>query len=1023
MYKISIIVPVYNMAPYLEECFESLVHQTDENFEVVIIDDGSTDGSDTICHEYCKRHRNMRYHWQENSGLGAARNAGIKQAQGEFITFVDSDDYVATCYLALMRKAQVLTGADVVSARFASVDESGNFLDEQRNNIRQKVNFCHDERLSHAAQVLVAYASSIACCRLYRKSTIAENAIFFPDRLPHEDLFFTYKVLLLSKKNTAIDDAVYFYRQRGDSLSKTFSVAHIDSLYALWKDTDDFLRVRNAPEIFHVLANRRILLQLSNLITRLTVTGEHVRNYLVSSYRDREGDINRLIQQVESSVLGSSAVPKNVRNAFRSFAFDQGKAHASGSGAAHERNSTGMHIARDKGESMTDILFIPHKDYHVYTISLFLHSLNRLGVRSKILDVTGVYRDEGVRRKAQELGLDLVDFATICEGALRPSMLVAFNDWEPIVRSLFCAAHDAGILTAALVEGIQDYDDADTKRVREPYRTSDVVIIPGPHDRKYFRNPRQKIFVGGVPRIAELFRHSAKRSRSTNKTALINSNFSYGVLVEARDEWLRGAVGACQLAGFQPVISRHPADEGALYSELVTKDTFYSALEVADVTIQRFASGILEALAVGKFVIYYNPHKEKADKFKDAGGALFYTESERDLVEILSKLDEQRVNATAVRRFLHDHCFIGEGNLNDIIASHLRDGVAKANSSTIDFSRFLSNVEIVKRYTSNFKKKVPDLQRRFPAIYGSADLGKLDVAGLFRSIETTGEVSGTRQIAGHAAPVTRIPEPKAQQAAGRAYIIGNGPSLSGFDLKRLKGKACFGMNAAYRHWDRIGWYPTHYACLDEVLGLSHIDPIARLIANADVYGIKKLLLRHSLIEALGPLGRWPQVVDFDELREGDARFAREPLTTGSHTAIWAATLGFSPLILLGVDADYVEVVSGAERREGNVLEIVREGDNPNYFFDGYQRSGDRYHLPNVGGKSHVRSWRVAGDILAEIGAVAYNTSFKSQVDVFEFCNVEQAVAGGPIDPIPAFGVFRRRMQPLSLPIVEGAQAD
>lgn len=252
-----------------------------------------------------------------------------------------------------------------------------------------------------------------------------------------------------------------------------------------------------------------------------------------------------------------------------------------------------------------------------------------------------------------------------------------------------------------------------------------------------------------------------------------------------------------------------------------------------------------------------------------------------------------------------------------------------------------------------------------------------------------------------------------------AFIIGNGPSLANLDLRRLTGRESFGMNAAYRHWDAIGWYPTHYACLDEVVGLSHLDPIARLIANADVYGIRKFLLRRNLISALGPLGRWPTVVDFDALRDGDARFAREPLTTGSHTAIWAASLGFSPLVLLGVDADYVELVPGAERREDNVLEIVRAGGNPNYFFDGYQQPGDRYHVPNIGGPAHLHSWLGAAGVLAEMGIVAYNASPRSQVQAFEFCDLEQVVQGRPIEPVSAYHVFRQRRRPLSLPVGAG----
>ena len=93
-FKVSVIVPIYNVEEYLAECLDSLLHQTIDSIEVVMVDDGSPDNSAVIAKEYAEKYPNFVYYYKENGGLGSARNFGVKQARGEYITFVDSDDIV-----------------------------------------------------------------------------------------------------------------------------------------------------------------------------------------------------------------------------------------------------------------------------------------------------------------------------------------------------------------------------------------------------------------------------------------------------------------------------------------------------------------------------------------------------------------------------------------------------------------------------------------------------------------------------------------------------------------------------------------------------------------------------------------------------------------------------------------------------------------------------------------------------------------------------------------------------------------
>jgi len=226
------------------------------------------------------------------------------------------------------------------------------------------------------------------------------------------------------------------------------------------------------------------------------------------------------------------------------------------------------------------------------------------------------------------------------------------------------------------------------------------------------------------------------------------------------------------------------------------------------------------------------------------------------------------------------------------------------------------------------------------------------------------------------------------------FIIGNGPSLKGVDLKALSEHHTLGMNAAYRYWREIDWRPTYYACLDEVVGLSHQDEIASLIKERR---IEKFLLRSNLIEALGEVALDQRIINFDALYYGNIGFNAAPtITTGSHTTLWGALLGYKKIVLLGIDGRYQEIVDGAERRGGIVLELTHETKNPNYFFEGYQAPGDRYCIPNPRPGLHIGAWREAAHNLKNFDCTVYNANKNSEVRYFPFIELQPWLAAGEI---------------------------
>lgn len=252
-----------------------------------------------------------------------------------------------------------------------------------------------------------------------------------------------------------------------------------------------------------------------------------------------------------------------------------------------------------------------------------------------------------------------------------------------------------------------------------------------------------------------------------------------------------------------------------------------------------------------------------------------------------------------------------------------------------------------------------------------------------------------------------------------AFVLGNGPSLRMIPLDRLTKVATFGMNAAYRYWRQIDWRPTHYACLDEVLGLSHKEAIAELI---DEGRIEKFLLRQNLIDALGDSGVTQKVVNFDEARSHIPLLQTPSVTTGSSAACWAGSLGFEKLVIAGVDLNYVEIVQGARKLEGVALEIEEKSDNPNYFFDDYQLPGDRYNIPNTRPDLHLNAWREAAWYLSQAGLEVVNASSESRVQCFRYVD-PSALILGQAEKSPAKEALREYTVPALAKQLYHAEAD
>ena len=215
-------------------------------------------------------------------------------------------------------------------------------------------------------------------------------------------------------------------------------------------------------------------------------------------------------------------------------------------------------------------------------------------------------------------------------------------------------------------------------------------------------------------------------------------------------------------------------------------------------------------------------------------------------------------------------------------------------------------------------------------------------------------------------------------------VIGNGPSLKGFSFPSLGEVHALGMNAAYRYWDKIGWYPDHYACIDDQLIETHHEAIYRLVTQKQVktaFVLAKILDYHPDLLTLDNVYylesfhgvRWKRCQDKHNIPRIQTKEFKESdpskVTTGAYSIRFAAFLGYTEITVLGIDLKYQEIIPEATRGDDIKLEITKTPTkNPNYFFDDYQQKGDKYNVPNPSvhnGNLHVRSLELVANDLVE----------------------------------------------------------
>lgn len=220
-YKISIIVPVYNVAKYLRKCIESILCQTIKEIEIILVDDGSTDGSSEICDFYAAQDNRIKIIHKNNEGLSCARNDGIEKASASYILFVDSDDWIEPQLCEITYRRAIDSNADLVLFTFSKIQQNRTMI---KADPKLNLGPLSEEQ---ALKFTVQFAPAV-WLGLYRKDLF--NDIRFPQWRYHEDIGTTYRLIHAANSIWFIDYALYNYRsgRQGSIISTPETRDHPD---------------------------------------------------------------------------------------------------------------------------------------------------------------------------------------------------------------------------------------------------------------------------------------------------------------------------------------------------------------------------------------------------------------------------------------------------------------------------------------------------------------------------------------------------------------------------------------------------------------------------------------------------------------------------------------------------------------------------------------------------------------------------------------------------------------------------
>lgn len=262
-FLISIVIPIYNAEKYLEECLNSIKNQTYKNFEVIMVNDGSKDDSETICMNFLRSDSRFRYLKKENGGVSSARNVGLDNVEGDYITFIDADDWVDENYLDLLITTVKKNHSDIVVSSYKQFNNIDVFylraytIQEKYLLNFEKMN--RDDFLTIFPKLMSANVCfNNAVAKLFRKELV--NNLRFDTSIKYgEDLDFYFRLYLNVDSISYVDEPTYVYRMHGDSTTSNFNQEHAEQELSIFKQMHEKIQEIGLPSIHYFNKLKKLL--------------------------------------------------------------------------------------------------------------------------------------------------------------------------------------------------------------------------------------------------------------------------------------------------------------------------------------------------------------------------------------------------------------------------------------------------------------------------------------------------------------------------------------------------------------------------------------------------------------------------------------------------------------------------------------------------------------------------------------------------------------------------------------------
>ncbi|MBR2786956.1 MAG: glycosyltransferase [Clostridia bacterium] len=289
---ISIVVPIYNVEEYLKRCVDTIINQTYKNLEIILVDDGAKDNSGKICDEYINKDNRIKVIHKENGGLSDARNVGLENANGEYIAFIDSDDYISKDFIEKLYNLCIEKNAEIAQCSYQRVYDNKN--SEENNTEIKTVTMDGNEA------ILKLFASknseyTVAWNKLY-KTSLFDTGIRYPKGMLHEDEATTYKLFYKAKNIVVTNEELYYYYIRKNSITnKKYTLQRLDFIKEL-EEQLEFFKTRNEENLYKETYYRyaRGLIQAYFKCKQNIENSENVQAELMKKYKNASKELLKI---------------------------------------------------------------------------------------------------------------------------------------------------------------------------------------------------------------------------------------------------------------------------------------------------------------------------------------------------------------------------------------------------------------------------------------------------------------------------------------------------------------------------------------------------------------------------------------------------------------------------------------------------------------------------------------------------------------------------------------------------------